>query len=585
MPGKTTTQSFRRKSKSLRPNTLQASKSSSGATQNDTGAQPSPSSSAAPPKSGRHGRKSSLPSSASSPSSSELKLVELVRSWIASLPDYCRTALKIRTKSGAITALTLNTAQVHLHDRLEEQKRRTGRVRALVLKGRQQGVSTYLQARFFWLTSLNRGLRAQILTHRQDATEHIFGMAERFVRECQLAPKLGASNAKELHFSELDSGYQVATAGAKAVGRSMTCQLFHGSEVAFWDSAEDHLAGIGQIVPDLPGTEIILESTANGVGNLFCRMWQDAESGKSDYLPVFIPWFWDSGYARDASGFVPDSEEAKLAEAYGLTPEQLTWRRWKIVNDFNGDLNRFRQEYPCCASEAFVLVGHESFIPLPLVTAAVASRTGSGQGPLIIGVDPARFGDDATAIAKRRGRVCSEVIRYWKRSTMEVAGTIAQLIRTDKPVRVFLDIGGLGAGIYDRLLELGFGHVVSAVNFGEGAWARERWRNRRAEMWGEMRAWLAAPPVSIPGDLGLQSDLIGPMYTYDSEGRVKLESKDDMRKRKVKSPDAGDALALTFAAPVGGLDSGLSSAQQAWDRLDDAAHTVLAEGLPWAHTG
>jgi hypothetical protein len=567
-------------------------KSTSPKPRNTTGGRLSRSSSAAARRTGPASPKLLPPPSASNPSSPNFEqqnqeLLARLRSWKSSLPEYCRQVLKIRDKAGTTVPLLLNRSQLHLHQVLEAQRQETGKVRALVLKGRQQGVSTYLQARFFWWTSLNLGRRALILTHRQDASDHLFGMAERFYQHSPLPPRLGASNAKELVFHELESGYQVATAGAKAVGRSMTCQLFHGSEVAFWESAEDHMAGIGQIVPDAPGTEIILESTANGVGNLFHRMWQAAAAGQSDYRTVFIPWFWQPEYRRVVSTLDLDDQEDAYRAAYGLDLEQMAWRHAKIATDFAGDAHRFEQEYPASADLAFVLVGVESFIPAPLVMAARASRSGSGQGPLVVGVDPARFGDDDTAIVRRRGRVVCPVERIRKRDTMHVAGAIARLIKEDRPARVFIDIGGLGSGIYDRLLELGFGYVVSPVNFGESAGRSERYKNRRAEMWGLLKEWLQLPPASIPDDDGLAADLVGPQYTYDSEGRLKLESKEDMRKRGIRSPDAGDALALTFAAPVGYGDQGTmtSPAELAWEHLEAAVEAAAGRSLGWIQTG
>ena len=107
------------------------------------------------------------------------------------------------------------------------------------------------------------------------------------------------ANASELRFDALDSGYKVGTAGTRGVGRSATLQLLHGSEVAFWPHRRRrHAAGVLQAVADEPGTEVILESTANGVGNLFHQMWRDAETGASDYIAVFVPWFWQEEYRK-----------------------------------------------------------------------------------------------------------------------------------------------------------------------------------------------------------------------------------------------------------------------------------------------
>ena len=140
---------------------------------------------------------------------------------------YAPRCLKIRTKSGKVQPFRLNAAQIYLHTQLEQQKAKTGKVRALVLKGRQQGCSTYVEGRFFQQTTHRRGTKAFILTHLDEATANLFGMAKRFYENCPevVRPSLLASNAKELAFDRLDSGYKVSTAGSKGTGRSDTCKF------------------------------------------------------------------------------------------------------------------------------------------------------------------------------------------------------------------------------------------------------------------------------------------------------------------------------------------------------------------------
>ncbi len=150
------------------------------------------------------------------------------------LPHYAARCLKIRSKAGRLEPLVLNAVQRRIHEALEAQRQETGRVRALILKARQPGVSTYVGARFYWQVTHGRGLRAFILTHRDQATANLFAMAKRFHDNCPrpVKPQTKASNAKELTFGLLDSGYQVGTAKAAGVGRADTIQFFHGSEVA-----------------------------------------------------------------------------------------------------------------------------------------------------------------------------------------------------------------------------------------------------------------------------------------------------------------------------------------------------------------
>jgi hypothetical protein len=179
-------------------------------------------------------------------------------------------------------------------------------------------------------------------------------------------------------------------------------------------------------------------------------------------------------------------------------------------------------------------------------------------GPLIVGVDPAGKGADATAIAFRRGHCITKIEKRRGLSTMEVAGWISKIIRDDKPAKVNIDVGGLGIGVYDRLIEQG--ETVNAVNFGgkpiEPPPLDEIGKpaggplNRRAELWSNLKRALQGR-FSIPDSDSLHADLTGPGYKYDSSGKLVLEAKEDMRKRGMPSPDEGDAMALCFSEPAG----------------------------------
>jgi len=478
---------------------------------------------------------------------------QIIARYQQDFPVYAALCLKILTKAGLVVPFRLNEAQEYAHKIIEEQLARTGRVRVIFLKGRQQGISTYCEARLYWKTSGQFGRRAYVLAHEQAASDNLFGMAQRYHDNCPalVRPSTGASNSKELLFDRLDSGFKVTTAGSKAAGRSGTAQFLHGSEVAFWQNADLHMAGIGQTVPDEDGTEIYLESTANGIGNAFHEMWQAAVKGESDYLPIFIPWFWQKEYTSAVpEDFVYDETEAALAAAFGLTAGQLAWRRRKILTDFKGDVTLFQQEYPCTPAEAFRSTGGESLIKPVDVMKGRAYHCTDPYGALIVGVDPARFGKDRTAIARRKGRKVYPIEAYSKYDTMQVAGIVAKIITDEKPDMVFIDVGGIGGGVVDRLNELKFGRFITAVNFGAVSLYPEKYPDMRSQMWGEMRDWLVAGNVDIPDSDSLHADLVGPSYRYDSLQRPRLESKDDMRKRGVKSPDEGDSLALTFAFPV-----------------------------------
>jgi hypothetical protein len=478
-----------------------------------------------------------------------------IRRALSSFPLFAKNFLKVRNKSGLIEPFFLNRAQLALHEKLENQKKETGRIRALILKGRQMGCSTYVQARDLYLITTTKGKKAFILTHQADATKNLFAMTKRFYDSIPfgVVPEADTSSAKELKFDAMESEYGIGTAGNSAVGRSQTIQLFHGSEVAYWPNAEEHAKGILQAVPNEPGTEIILESTANGIGNYFYNMWMAAVTGESDFQAIFLPWFWQVEYAttNDKEVFIPTDEEVELFERHkegGLTCDHLLWRRKKVLEfgrDYETAVESFNVEYPMTALDAFRNPVADRFIKAPLVLKARKNRVESSS-PLVIGIDPAISDNDRTAIIRRKGRLAYNRETHFNLNTMELVGLIRRIIDKDRPSKVCIDCIGIGAGIVDRLLELGY-DVVEGVNVARSANDKEKFRNLRAELWHDMREWLSQEmPVQIPDDDELQGDLTSLGYKYDSSARLLIESKDDLRKRGMKSPDNADALALTF---------------------------------------
>ena len=475
------------------------------------------------------------------------------------LPYFCEHALKLRPKAGPLEPFVLNPAQLTLHAEIEAQKAKTGRVRAIVLKARQLGVSTYVAARLYHRTIYNKGLRTIIIGHEKRASSNLFQIVKRYHDHLpdDIKPSVGTSNAEELIFDHLDSGYIVTIANSEGTGRSATAQLLHASETAYWSDLPSQMASLMQTVPDLNNTEIILESTARGY-NDFHTLWRKAESGESEFAPVFLPWSLDPQYRREIDAeFTLDSDDKELVELYNLDNEQIAWRRAKVGQLGSGDY--FAQEYPLTASEAFISAEFDSFIPATLVLQARRENL-EPYGPLVIGVDPAGMGADRTSVAWRRGHAIFKVVSRRGLDTMQTAGWIAKIIRDDDPDVVNIDVGGLGVGVYDRLRERGF-DCVQAVNFGGRAVTPapidENGRpgggpgNRRAEMWSNLKETLEEGRFSLPDSDSLQADLVSVGYKYDSGGRLLLESKIDMRRRGLPSPDEGDAVALCFAQADG----------------------------------
>lgn len=477
---------------------------------------------------------------------------------------YAPRVLKIEAYgSGRLVPFDLNREQQYVHERLEAQRQATGKVRAIIVKPRQRGISTYIEARFYHQTSMRQGRRAYILSHRDDTTKAIFDMVERYYdNDAVIHPHSDRSNAKELRFDRMGSSTRVATAGGKAVGHGTTNHLFHGSEVAYWANPEKHMEGVGQTVPNAEATEIILESTGNGRGTWFHGICRDAEKGVGEYQIIFFPWHWAEEYrlALPEDGFDFSVEDREYQELHEISDEQLYWRRMKIDGpDFRGDEVAFQQSYPATLAEAFI-TREGSFIPAKAIARARKTKIEDPVGPLVVGADPTAYGKDRFAITGRIGRkqVFKEAHHDW--GPMQGANRIAELITrgiyvdglgTVRPAKVFIDKVGVGAGTWDRLNELGYGDICIGVAGNEPVSDPDRHFNKKAEMWDATKDWIENEPCELIDDDDLEADLTAPRYERDIQGqRLKIESKESMRKRNVRSPDNADALALTFAYPV-----------------------------------
>jgi len=252
-----------------------------------------------------------------------------------------------------------------------------------------------------------------------------------------------------------------------------------------------------------------------------------------------------------------DSRDVSLTDKQQLA-------RW--VADYGEDSDfvrvRVRGQFPRAGTMQFI-DGERVEAAMARIPDTAADR----QQPLLMGVDVARFGDDRSVIFLRRGRDAKSwpIEKHQGLDLMTLAGRVAERAATEGVRAVFVDEGGVGAGVVDRLRQLGVPFVFG-VNFGSAA---ERWdasgakalyANKRAEMWGNLKDWLAQG--ALPVDAELRADLCGLEYGFNGKNEIQLEKKDDMKKRGLASPDLGDALALTFAHPVAGGSYDLPQTKQ-----------------------
>ena len=281
---------------------------------------------------------------------------------------YIEQCLCIKTKEMNVELFKLNEPQQKYYNTVKMLHEQGKPIRIIILKARQMGFSTLTEALIFKRTATKHNVNSGIVAHKEEATTNLFNMSQLFY-EClpeELKPQIKKSNAKELIFDNRDgtglkSKIKCMTAGGNGIGRSDTFQNLHISEYAFWKGDKKNtLAGLLQAVPDIPDSMVVIESTANGYDD-FKQRWDDAVDGKSDYVPLFFAWHELQAYRRNADGIVLTEEEKELKALYDLDDEQIAWRRWKIANDCNGDIDLFKQEFPSCPEEAFISSGTSVF--------------------------------------------------------------------------------------------------------------------------------------------------------------------------------------------------------------------------------
>jgi hypothetical protein len=229
------------------------------------------------------------------------------------------------------------------------------------------------------------------------------------------------------------------------------------------------------------------------------------------------------------------------------------------VNEMRSRYGEGSNAYRVRVLGEFPLADDDTLISLELAQAALDRDViQNPDAPILWGVDVARFGSDSSALCKRQSNVVLEPIKTWKNlDLMSLTGAILHEYESaefkQRPAEILVDSIGLGAGVVDRLREMKL--PVRGINVGESPAVKGQYMNLRAELWGKAKTWLEARDCKLPRDEQLVNELSSPRYSFMSNGKLKLESKDDMKRRGLASPDRADAFVLTFAseaATVGG---------------------------------
>jgi len=321
---------------------------------------------------------------------------------------------------------------------------------------------------------------------------------------------------------------------------------YWGAEGKLWSEENpDAYAGVHNmdgmmvIFDEASGIPDSIWSVAAGffTENILDRYWLAFSNGRRN-----------TGYFYEAvDGSKRDFWESEKIDARSVEGTDKTIYQ-QIIEEYGEDSDEARVE----VYGDFPKSGQDQFISPAVVDDAQKRPPYKDMtAPVVIGVDPARGGMDSTVIVVRQGRDIIAIKRYRGDDTMTVVGHVIEMIEEHKPTLTVIDEGGLGYGVLDRLTEQRY--KVRGVNFGWKSKNPIMWGNKRAEMWGSMRDWLKT--ASIPADRLLKSDLIGPMKKPNSSGTIFLEGKKEMKARGLASPDAADALAVTFAFPVAHRES------------------------------
>ena len=303
-------------------------------------------------------------------------------------------------------------------------------------------------------------------------------------------------------------------------------QGFHSDNMLFIvdeaSGVDDIIFEVGQGAMSTPGAKTLMVGNPTRTSGYFY-----------DAFHKLRDRFWTKRVSCDDSTRVAPGYGEDMAKQYGI--------------DSNSYRVRVLGEFPLDEDDAI--------IPLHLLEAAVERDVHINENLMPVwGLDVARFGSDRSALCKRRGNVVSGPVKWWQgKDTMQTAGLVMDEWHNtpddEKPSEILVDVIGIGSGVVDRLYELGL--PVRGINVAEAASVKDRYMRLRDELWFRVRDWLMARECSMVDDAALISELTSIHYHITSAGKVQAESKDDMKKRGLQSPDLADAFVLTFA---GGLD-------------------------------
>ena len=455
----------------------------------------------------------------------------------------CENSIRIINKENQRVFMKLNNAQNKLYAKCKEQMEKNNQIRLVIIKGRQQGISTFCRAMILWKLSYYPQTTGLIVSQREkDLREKAFrGLIDMQTLKLQQMPA-SHQTSTQLKIDHGQSGYSVCFgewAATEGQSRGDRYDIIHLTEVDYYPDWKKFWAGLSQSIPNGNRSVVLIESTSSGRKALW-DMYQQSLSKDSPFDYVFSAWYEQEEYRLPAPEDMElTDKEKELKEKFKLDNDQLFWYRQKRL-ELGSDIMLAR-EYPNTPEEAFSVSSNNSFFDFNTIEEAIKQEEIPDSGsPLVLGIDPSRM-RDKTALVWRQGRNVAKVENLEPMAdTMLLARVLYNKITEKRPSFVYVDVGGLGCGVYDRLREMGV-MGLNAVNFGESPDDKNKYFNRRAEMYGRAKEWLANKPVHIVDDQEFINQLLM-IELEPNSSKVQLISKS----RMLYSPDIADAFAMTF---------------------------------------
>lgn len=355
---------------------------------------------------------------------------------------------------------------------------------------------------------------------------------------CYISPFL--TQSKQIAWSRIKHYASPLILGAKAVANEtdLAIKLWNGATIRLFGADNgDRLRGIGV-------NGVIFDEFSQMKNGIFDEIIRPAMADRENSWAVFI------GTPKSMDGFHTLYTNA-LKDPEKWYAKSFPASEIKVLPEGELELLRqsmpestYLQEFEC----DFSVSVENNFILSEEVTEAMNRvKPPVNQAPLVFGVDVSRFGNDRTVVAMRRGHVLEGWEKWNKTDLMTTSSRVAELIQRHQPSAVFVDAVGVGAGVSDRLKQLGF--RVIDVLAGAKATKSTRYANKKAELWNSLKEWLGTGV--IPKNDELRADLVATKYKFDAQGKIVMESKSELRARGLPSPDLADAICLTFAQPIG----------------------------------